>query len=82
MSLLTMVYFPVPMGTTSLSELEFAPLVWPRNGVGLRTVLELAVAAINIAVFTSSHLFSFFCCWACVFLKRVCAGKVSVCVNV
>ena len=43
-----MVYFPVPIGTTSLRELALVPLFWPRNGVGLRTVLELAVAAISI----------------------------------
>lgn len=45
----TMVYLPVPIGTTSLRALELDDLVWPRNGVGLRRVLELAVAAISIA---------------------------------
>jgi hypothetical protein len=50
----TMVYFPAPIGTTSLRGLALAPLVWPRNGVGLRTVLELAVAAISIAAIIPS----------------------------
>lgn len=49
-----MVYFPAPIGTTSLRGLAFAPLLWPRNGVGLRTVLELAVAAISIAAIIPS----------------------------
>lgn len=48
-----MVYFPVPIGTTSLRELTLVPLFWPRNGVGLRTVLELAVAAISVDAMTS-----------------------------
>lgn len=34
-----MVYLPVPVGTTSLRGLALGPLVCPRNGVGLRTVL-------------------------------------------
>lgn len=63
-----MVYLAVPMGTTSLSEGKLPPLVWPRNGVGVRTVLELAVAAVNIAAYASS---------CCVCLKR---ERESVCV--
>lgn len=49
----TIVYFPVPIGTTSLRELTLVPLFWPRNGVGLRTVLELAVAAISVDAMTT-----------------------------
>lgn len=49
-----MVYFPVPMETTSLRGL--APLFWPRKGVGLRTVPELAVAAINVGAITCNFL--------------------------
>lgn len=48
-----MVYFPFPIGTTSLRELTLVPLYCPRNGVGLRTVLELAVAAISVDAMTS-----------------------------
>lgn len=48
----TMVYFPVPIGATSLRVLKLGPLVWPRNGVGLRRVLELAVAAISVDAMT------------------------------
>jgi len=49
-----MVYFPVPMETTSLRALALAPLPWPRKGVALR-VPEL-VAAINVAAMTSNFL--------------------------
>lgn len=45
-----MVNFPVPMETTSLRGLALAPLVCPRKGVGLITVPEHAVAAINAVV--------------------------------
>lgn len=44
-----MVYLAVPIGRTSLKALELEPLDWPRNGVGLRRALELAVAAISTA---------------------------------
>lgn len=50
-----MVYFPVPMETTSLRALALAPLPWPRKGVALR-VPELVVAAINVAAMTSNFL--------------------------
>lgn len=42
-----MVNLALPM-ETSLRGLAFDPLVWPKNGVALTTVLELAVAAIDI----------------------------------
>ena len=48
-----MVYFPLPMETTSLRGLALVPLLWPRKGFGLRTVPELAVAAINVGAMTS-----------------------------
>jgi len=51
-----MVYFPVPIETTSLRGLALAPLPWPRKGVDLRTVPELLVAAINVAAMTSNFL--------------------------
>lgn len=45
------------METTSLRELTF-DLLWPRNGVGLREVLELAVAAAIIdAIILSSYYY-------------------------
>lgn len=34
--------------TMNLGGLAFAPLVWPRKGVGLSAVLVLEVAAMNI----------------------------------
>lgn len=46
--------FPVPMETTSLRGLALAPLLMPRKGVCLITVLELAVAAINVDAMTSN----------------------------
>jgi len=50
-----MVYFPVPIETTSLRGLALAPLPWPRKGVGLRTVPEV-LAAINVDAMTSNFL--------------------------
>lgn len=37
-------YLAFPIGTTSFRALALV-LLWPRNGVALREVLELAVAA-------------------------------------
>jgi len=54
----TMVYFPGPMETTSLRGLALVPLLWPRKGVGLRTVLVLAEAAINVAAMASKYFSS------------------------
>lgn len=51
-----MVYFPVPIETASLRGLALAPFPWPRKGVGLRTVPEPLVAAINVAAITSNFL--------------------------
>ncbi|CAJ1978618.1 unnamed protein product [Sphenostylis stenocarpa] len=37
------------METTSLRGLAFVPLLWAREGVGVRTVPVLAEAAISVA---------------------------------
>lgn len=47
-----MVNLAEPMATTSLRGLAF--LVWPKNGVALTTVVELAVAAIDAIFFNFS----------------------------
>ena len=65
----TIVYFPVPMETASLRGLALAHLPWPRKGVGLTTVLELAVAAINVEAMTYQALR---CCYAKKGLQEMC----------
>jgi len=45
------------METKSLRGLALVALLWPRKGVGLRTVPVLAEAAINVAAMASEYFF-------------------------